>query len=103
MLLIHTTATSLPGAPRHRTIARFDKRTGQVRRNKYVLNQPDVHSKYRGMFWAVDRYNKLALGPGSVQYATYTKKWETRLFLAFIAMSETNAYLAHCQGQDAAG
>ncbi len=46
------------------------------------------------MFNAVDNHNKLALGPGSAQYAVRTMKWERRAFFAVVAQYATNAYLA---------
>lgn len=54
-----------------------------------------VHSVYRGSFWAVDRFNKLCLGPNSIQHSVHTHSWATRVFLALLAMAETNAYLIH--------
>lgn len=54
-----------------------------------------VHSVYRNSFWAVDRFNKLSLGPNSIQFSVMTQSWTTRVFLAMLACSETNAYLIH--------
>lgn len=62
MCLIHTTGTTLEGEPRYRHFANFDEDKGRVFRETYTLLQPHVHSLYRGMFSAVDRFNKLALG-----------------------------------------
>ena len=64
MSLIHTCDTMLRGAPRFRTFLKYSK--GKVTRRKFTLEQPSVHARYRSTFWAVDRYNKLALGPDSV-------------------------------------
>lgn len=41
----------------------------------------------------MDRFNRLSLGPGSIQYAVNTQDWKVRFFLALLAISETNAYL----------
>lgn len=41
----------------------------------------------------MDRFNKLALGPNSVQYSVSTRDWRMRMFLSMLAISETNAYL----------
>lgn len=49
---------------------------------------------YRANFWAVDRFNRLALGPSSIQYCVRTLDWRKRCFFALLAMSVTNAYLA---------
>ena len=52
---------------------------------------------YCGNFWGVDRYNKLALGPDSVQYAFRVQDWKHRFFYALMGMCECNAYLAYNQ------
>ena len=70
MSLIHTTDTVLEGPPRFRTFAKF--KNGKVKRKTFTLQQPSVHATYRSNFWAVDRFNKLSLGPHSMQYAVYT-------------------------------
>ena len=54
---------------------------------------------YRNKFWHVDRYNKLSLGPDSMQYATRTQDWKVRFFFGMVGMSECNAYLAHTAGK----
>ena len=61
MVLVHTTGSSEEGESRFRRFAAFDKAVGHVVRQTYVLEQPDAHSKYRELFSAVDRFNKLAL------------------------------------------
>ncbi len=69
-----------------------------------MLEQPDVHSKYRALFSAVDRFNKLALSQkNSVQYAVRTEKWRTRFWMATLAISECNAWLAHVHRANNAG
>ena len=50
---------------------------------------------YRGNFWAIDRFNKLALGPSSVATAFRTMDWKRRFFMSVLALCETNAYLAY--------
>lgn len=95
MSLIHTCDTMLRGEPRYRTYVRY--KAGTVTRKNFVLQQPSVHATYRSKFWAVDRYNKLALGPDSVQYAVRATQWSTRFFFAILAMCETNGYLAYNQ------
>ena len=64
-------------------------------RKTYHLEQPDVHAAYRNSYAGVDTFNKLALGPRSVQYAVATKCWHRRVFLSILTMCETNAYLAY--------
>ena len=64
-------------------------------RKKYTLDQPDVHAKYRGNFWRVDVWNKVAWGPKSVMTILKTKDWKVRMFLALLGACETNAYMAH--------
>ena len=96
MALIHTTGTTLEGKSAYRHWAAFDKDKGRVARQTYELKQPDCHSKYRSRFSGVDRFNNIALGSNSsVQYAVHTERWQVRFFLAMLAISETNAYLAH--------
>ena len=104
MVLVHTTGTSSPGESRYRRFAAFDKEVGHVVRKRYVLHQPDVHAKYRSLFSAVDRFNKLALSQqNSVQYGIRTEKWRTRFFMAMVAICETNAWLAHCNRLETQG
>lgn len=50
---------------------------------------------YRESFSRVDVFNKLALGPHSVHKAYSTKLWTFKVFLGFLSMAETNAYLAY--------
>ena len=61
-----------------------------------ILNQPGTHQLYRNKFNGVDNINKLALGPGSCVNLD-TSFEAVRVFLAFFAMAETNAYLAYQQ------
>jgi hypothetical protein len=95
MLLCHTAGTSLDAETRDRV---WRRQVGGVRRRAvFKLKQPDVHATYRSEFNAVDNFNKLALGPGTAQFAMRTMKWDRRVFFAMIAMAETNAYLAYMQ------
>jgi hypothetical protein len=64
MTLVHTTGMSVPGPVRVRKWRKF--KDGRILRNTYTLDQPEVHSIYRGKFSTVDVFNKLALGPNSV-------------------------------------
>ena len=54
-----------------------------------------MHSIYRERFSSVDIFNKLSLGPNSVQKAYKTQDWRARMFQACMAFCETNAYLAY--------
>ncbi len=92
MTLVHTTGMSVPGTVRVRRWWKF--KDGRIMRNKYVLDQPDVHSIYRGKFSTVDVFNKLALGPHSLQKSFKTKDWRMRIFQCTLGFSVTNAYLA---------
>lgn len=103
LTLIHTADSIAPGAPRWRTFSRWDKKTHRVHRAVFKLDQPSVASVYRAKFWHVDRFNKLSLGPDSLQYAVRTLDWKTRFFFGMVGISESNAYLAHCATQDTAG
>ncbi len=98
MFLVHTAESMLQGPERKRNFLVYDKEKQQNVRCKYTLEQPQCHAVYRGNFWAVDRFNNLALGPTSIQYCVRTLDWRKRMFFALLAMSVTNAYLAtvHC-------
>ena len=52
---------------------------------------------YRNHFNAVDVYNKMAVGPSSLQSVVGTKLWWKRVFISFLGLCETNAYLAYCR------
>ena len=95
MTLVHSCSSLQPGPVRVRNFVKYDKKSKTVVRRKFTLEQPMVHSVYRGSFWAVDRFNKLCLGPNSIQHSVHTHSWATRVFLALLAMAETNAYLIH--------
>ena len=76
--------------------------TGEMQRFVGELEQPMVHQLYRTKFNAVHVFNKLALCPNScVGNGTYYEEFGA--VLAFLAMAETNAYLAYMQlsGEDA--
>ncbi len=73
-------------------------------RKTYELDHPDVHAYYRELFSAVDRYNKLALACNtSVQYSVRTLRWTSRFYMAMLACSETNAWIAHTHRQAGLG
>lgn len=93
MSLVHTCGSLADGEPRFRNFIRYDKVRKTVVRRRYRLDQPQVHATYRDKFWHVDRFNKLALGPKSIQYVLKTNDWRVRMFLALLAISETNAWL----------
>ena len=101
MSLIHTTDTCLEGEPRFRTIARYKE--GKVLRKTYTLHQPCVHATYRNNFWMWDRFNRVALGPLSMQYAVRSADWKKRFFFALLGISETSAYFAHSQLREGGG
>ena len=94
LTLLHTTGILEEGEPRYRVWSGYSKEVGRVVTRKYTLEQPEVAASYRSRFWTIDRFNKLALGPDSVAKAVKTKDWRIRIFMALVAMSETNAYLA---------
>jgi hypothetical protein len=93
MVLVHTTGLSTPGPSRTRKWAKYKK--GRIVKKKYTLHQPHVFSIYRGGFSAVDVFNKVALGPNSIQKSYKTKSWTHRMFLAYISFAVANAYFAH--------
>ena len=93
MCLVHTCGTSLPGAPRERRWAKY--KGGQIVKKNYRLEQPNVHALYRESFSGVDIFNKVALGPHSVQKAYKSKDWTHRFWSALVGMCEANAYLMY--------
>ena len=93
--LIHTCDNLIEGPPRYRIYAKYNKTQKKVLRAKFRLDQPNVAATYRNYFWGVDRYNKLSLGPGSLQYAVRVLDWKKRFFFALMGMCECNAYLAY--------
>ena len=95
MVLVHTSGHGLAGDQRKRLWRSFDAKKGQYVKEKYTLDQPDVHARYRGTFSKVDIFNKMSLGPNSLQMVYKTKEWVNRFFLAVLSMCITNAYLAH--------
>lgn len=95
LTVVHTCDSIAPGKPRYRTFSKWSKDTHRIRRAVFKLDQPSVAATYRDKFWHVDRYNKLSLGPDSMQYAVRTQDWKVRFFLGLVGMSECNAYLAH--------
>lgn len=93
MTLVHTCGLSLPGPPRFRNWAKF--KDGKMVRRQYKLEQPHVHSIYRGNFSGVDIYNKYCFGPRSLQMPYKTNCWQVRFWFACFSMCVTNAFHAH--------
>ena len=93
MNLVHTAGHSGEGPSRQRNWCKY--LAGSMQRRQYVLQQPHVHSLYRGNFSTVDVYNKYTFGPRSLQMPFKTRDWRLRFFFALLAMCETNAYLAY--------
>ena len=95
LTLVHNCDTINAGVPRVRYFARYSKDVHKVVRARFQLEQPSVAATYRDRFWAVDKFNKIALGPHSVMSAFRTLDWKVRFFATMLAMAETNAYLAY--------
>lgn len=95
LTLVHNCDTINDGVPRIRHFARYSKDAHKVVRRKFVLDQPSVAATYRSRFWAVDRFNKMALGPHSIMGALRTMDWKTRFFNSLLGMAVTNAYQAY--------
>ena len=93
MILVHTCYSSNPGEERTRHWRGIVN--GEFVRKTYKLQQPQVHQVYRESFSRVDVFNKLALGPGSVQDSYQTRSWTFKFFLCCVSMAETNAFLAY--------
>ena len=72
---------------------------GAVRRIKYTVEQRDCHAFYRQHFNAIDIFNRLALGPGTVASSWVTKNGRQavlkRFFMYTLACIETNAFKCH--------
>jgi len=95
LLLCASTGTGLAGEPRRRTRSKLDK--GEIKRQVYTLDQPDLHAQYRAVSGVCDQFNRFALGPGGVLDAWQTRAVWRRVFAALLAFAETNAYLAYLQ------
>jgi hypothetical protein len=67
---------------------------GDMVRWEGELRQPMIHAEYRTYFNAVDVRNKLVLGPHSV-CPVGANSLQLKIFLALVAMAETNAYLTY--------
>jgi hypothetical protein len=67
---------------------------GDMVRWEGELRQPTIHAEYRTYFNAVDVHNKLALGPHRV-CTIGANHLQLKIFLALLAMAETNAYLTY--------
>jgi hypothetical protein len=67
---------------------------GDMVRWEGEVRQPMIHAEYRTYFNAVDVHNKLALGPHSV-CTIGANHLQLKIFLALLAMAETNAYLTY--------
>jgi hypothetical protein len=59
-----------------------------------ILEQPNIHYKYRSYFNAVDIHNKLAMGPRSL-CRIGASHLMLKLWLAVVAMCKTNAHLTY--------
>ena len=90
IVLATTGTTEEPSLPQIRTRAYRDG-DGVLHNFVGILRQPGVHQLYRTKFNGVDNFNKLALGPRSC-VGLMTKFENVRVFLAFLAMAETNAF-----------
>jgi hypothetical protein len=89
-----STAGSLNASPLITRRRDYINEFGDMVRWEGELRQPMIHAEYRISFNAVDVHNKLALGPHSV--CTIGANFpQLKIFLALLAMAETNAYLAY--------
>ena len=93
MVLVHTTSTSGQGPPRKRRYAKYTGSKMDIR--KWVLEQPMVHSIYRGTFAKVDVFNRMTLGVRSMQHSVKCFEWWKRMFLALTGFCVTNSWLAY--------
>lgn len=83
LLLCASTGTSLPGERRERNRAVFHG--GEIRRDTYYLDQPDVHATYRQNFNAVDKFNRHSGQPGTLPDTWQTTDCRKRLFATGIS------------------
>ena len=58
-----------------------------------ILEQWDIHDKYRRYFNAIDKHNSKRQGPASFEDLWKTHKWWLREFQMLTGMSEINALL----------
>lgn len=92
MVLVHTTGTSLEGTTRDRVYRFWDSSVQQYKSNKYLLEQPDVHARYREAFSKIDILNKTAVGHGSLTRHIQTTRWKERYFYGLLSLSVSNAW-----------
>ena len=99
MILVHTAGSSMPGPSLKRDHRWYDCDAKRVKSVVLELMQPDTHARYRGSFWAVDRFNRMAFGPEGVHRTVRVKGWHRRFFLALLSATVLNAYMAYNQVQ----
>ena len=99
MILVHTAGSSMLGPSRKRVHRWYDRDAKRVKSVVLELMQPDTHARYRGSFWAVDRFNRMAFGPEGVHRTVRVKGWHRRFFLALLSATVLNAYMAYNQVQ----
>ena len=99
MILVHTAGSSMLGLSCKRVHRRYDYDAKRVKSVVLELMQPDTHARYRGSFWAVDRFNRMAFGPEGVHRTVRVKGWHRRFFLALLSATVLNAYMAYNQVQ----
>jgi hypothetical protein len=94
MACLATMGTSVDVPEQVRERVYYDPEIDDIVNWSGTLNQPAMHALSRSHFNAVDLFNRLAFGPGSVSAAINTKSADTRLFLACLAVVVTNAFFA---------
>lgn len=61
------------GPPRLKRWAKHKK--GRIVKRKYIFLLSEVHGIYKSNFISIDVFNKVVLGPGSIQKAYKMKSW----------------------------
>lgn len=92
LLLCASTGTSLPDDRKVRNRAVF--RDGEIQRDTYYLDQPEMHATYRQNFNTVDKFNRHSGQPGTLPDTWQTTDCRKRLFATSWSWIDTNAQVA---------
>ena len=68
MILVHTAGSSMLGTSCKSVHRWYDRDAKRVKSMVLELMQPDTHARYRGSFWVVDCFNRMAFGLEGVHH-----------------------------------
>ena len=99
MILVHTAGSSMLGPSRKRVHRWYDRDAKRVKSVALELLPPHTYTSYRGSFWVVDHFNRIAFGLEGVHLKVQAKGWHCRFFLALLSATVLNVYMAANQVQ----